>query len=193
MSAVDRVWQIALIVSMLCLSWLGMMAVHELGHVLHAWASGGTVWRVILHPLAISVTYYRHNPHPHFVAWGGALWGSLLPLGLLGLVQFARRRLACLFRFFAAFCLLANGVYIGLDAFVQAGDGRTLVRGGSPRWLLVAFGCAAVGASALLWNGLGPSFGLGTPSKPVGRRAVVGVVVALVALIGAELLLFPGR
>ena len=32
-----------LLVAAIYLCWLGMMAVHEAGHVLHAWLSGGTV------------------------------------------------------------------------------------------------------------------------------------------------------
>ena len=35
-----RLPQLILIGSLLPLCWLGMMAVHELGHVLHAWFSG---------------------------------------------------------------------------------------------------------------------------------------------------------
>jgi hypothetical protein len=35
-----RVHQIVLIVSTLVFSWLGMMAVHEAGHVLAAWLTG---------------------------------------------------------------------------------------------------------------------------------------------------------
>ena len=35
-----RFFQLTLIASILRLSWLGMMIVHELGHVLAAWVSG---------------------------------------------------------------------------------------------------------------------------------------------------------
>ena len=34
-------------------AWYLMMIVHESGHVLAAWASGGRVARVILHPFAL--------------------------------------------------------------------------------------------------------------------------------------------
>jgi hypothetical protein len=53
---IDRLFQVILIAATLCLSWLGMMIVHELGHVLLAWASGETIFKVVLHPLAISRT-----------------------------------------------------------------------------------------------------------------------------------------
>jgi len=51
-----RFYQALLIISSIFLSWLAMMAVHELGHVLHAWASGGVVERVSLPLLSFSRT-----------------------------------------------------------------------------------------------------------------------------------------
>jgi hypothetical protein len=64
------------------LSWLAMQAVHELGHILAAWLTGGTVERVILEPLAISRTDVSPNPSPLAVAWAGPLVGVALPLFL---------------------------------------------------------------------------------------------------------------
>lgn len=185
----DRLFQTLLIVSTLGFSWLAMMAVHELGHVLHALASGGTVSGVVLHPLAISRTDYASNPHPLFVAWGGAAWGSLLPLGLLGLVHLAARRYAYLARFFAGFCLIANGAYLAAGSFFPGGgdDAGVLLRHGAAPWQLIAFGTPAAAAGLYLWNGLGPSFGLGEQQGRVDRRAAVGVAVALGVLAGAEL------
>ena len=70
-----RGFQLLLIVSTLALSWLGMMAVHEFGHVLLAWLSGGMVATVVVGPLEFSRTELQINPHPLAVAWGGALVG----------------------------------------------------------------------------------------------------------------------
>src|SRR5437867_3762034 len=67
--------QAVLIAATLGLSWLGMQIVHELGHVLLAWASGETVDRVVLHPLVISRTDVSHARHPLLVAWGGPVLG----------------------------------------------------------------------------------------------------------------------
>ena len=61
--------------STVLLSWLWMMAVHEFGHVLHAWLSGGTVAKGVLHPLTISRTDVAPDPQPLFVVWGGPIWG----------------------------------------------------------------------------------------------------------------------
>ena len=75
-----RLHQALLMGSTLVLSWLGMMAVHEFGHVLGAWLSGGTIAKVVLHPLTISRTDLAHNPHPLLVVWAGPAVGVLLPL-----------------------------------------------------------------------------------------------------------------
>lgn len=72
--------QILLIASFVAFSWLAMQAVHEPGHVLGARATGGTVTKVVLHPLALSRTDVSPNPRPLFVVWAGPIVGALLPL-----------------------------------------------------------------------------------------------------------------
>src|SRR3954464_13558882 len=108
----DRFYQAILIVSILGLSWLGMQVVHEAGHVLAAWAGGEEVHRVVLHPLTISRTDASHDRHPLMVVWGGPITGAMLPVGLLALTRPVHARYLYLLRFFAGFCLVANGVYL---------------------------------------------------------------------------------
>src|SRR5262245_57017457 len=110
-----RLRQGLLIVATLLASWLGMQQVHELGHVIGAGLTGGRVARVVLHPLTISRTDLADNPHPLLVVWAGPVLGALLPLLLWAAV--ARLPGAFLVRFFAGFCLVANGVYIGCGSF----------------------------------------------------------------------------
>ena len=43
-------------------SWPAMMGIHEVGHVLGAWAGGGRVERVVWHPLLFSRTDVRPDP-----------------------------------------------------------------------------------------------------------------------------------
>src|SRR5919197_5314412 len=64
-----RLPQFVLVGSPLLLSWLGMMAVHEAGHVAAARLTGGTVSKVVLH--------LSHNPHPLVVAWAGPVLATL--------------------------------------------------------------------------------------------------------------------
>ncbi|HYW78763.1 MAG TPA: hypothetical protein VE890_04265, partial [Thermoguttaceae bacterium] len=72
-----RFFQVLLIVAATGFSWLMMMVLHEAGHVLHAWLSGGHVVRVVLDPLSFSRTDVLPNPHPLWVVVGGPLWGCL--------------------------------------------------------------------------------------------------------------------
>jgi len=65
----QRLHQCVLITSVIMGSWLGMQAVHELGHVIGAYATGGKVARVVLYPLTISRTELSENPHPLLVVW----------------------------------------------------------------------------------------------------------------------------
>src|SRR2546423_121801 len=107
MATSRRLHQTLLILSTLAASWLVMQALHELGHVLGAWASGGRVARVGPPPLAILRPDLAHNPPPLVVVWAGPVLGVLLPL----LLWAGGRRLpgAFVLRFFAGFCLIANG------------------------------------------------------------------------------------
>jgi hypothetical protein len=186
----DRFFQLLLIGSTLGFSWLAMMAVHESGHVLNLWLSGGGVQRVVRPPWGFSQTIPRDNPHPLFVAWGGALWGCALPLAAFALAKWRRWPLTFLCRFFAGFCLIVNGAYLGGGVLLPPGsdDAGEILRLGSPRWPLIAFGLAAVTAGLRLWHNLGSHFGLGPSRGPVDRRATAAVTAAFLALLAAEFL-----
>jgi hypothetical protein len=184
---VNRRWQVALVASTCVFSWLAMQVVHELGHVLFAWASGGSVARVSLPPLGFSRTELGANPHPLAVAWGGAIGGVALPLVALATARLARLRAKPFVRFFAGFCLIANGIYLGAGPWTMAGDASDLIVAGAPGWMLVVFGTAAMPAGFLLWNGLGPSFGFGEAKGAVDRRLAVGVTCAAVAIVAFDI------
>src|SRR5271165_6671379 len=82
LSAMNRVHQAVLIFSTLLGSWLGMQDVHELGHVVAAWLTGGRVAKVVLDPLTISRTDLAENPRPLAVVWGGPTLGVAMPLAV---------------------------------------------------------------------------------------------------------------
>jgi hypothetical protein len=175
-----RVWQILLLLSAALSAWLGMQAVHELGHVVGAWLTGGTVERVVLHPLAISRTDVAPNPAPLVVVWAGPIVGILVPLAAWGNLAAARSPGAWAARFFAGFCLLANGLYIGIGSFEGVGDAGDMLRAGSPIWTLWLFGLIAAPAGLALWNGLGKWFGFGSDTPPVpASRAIAAAAVML--------------
>ena len=187
----DRAFQILLVVSTLVISWLGMMVVHEFGHVLFAWLSGGSVARVVLSPLEFSRTDLQRNPHPLFVASGGALVGDALPLLVASLWRLLRWPGWYILQFFAGFCLVANGIYFAVVSFIpNAADPSDLMRAGSPQWPLVLFGIITIPMGFFLWNGLGPHFGLGQAAGKVGSKPAIAAFVCLLLLIVVELLTY---
>ena len=150
--------QFTLITTFLLFCWLAMQTVHELGHVLGAWATGGEVMRLMLHPLSISRTDVMPNPRPLIVCWAGPLTGAASPVIACLIARLARCPGQSLFRFFAGFCLIANGLYIGVGAFDGIGDAGDLLRLGTPMWLLIGFGLTTAPAGLWMWHGLGKSF-----------------------------------
>jgi hypothetical protein len=175
-----------LIGSLLPLCWLAMQAVHEAGHVLTACATGGTVKAVVLHPLTISRTDVSPNPRPLAVVWGGPVFGSVAPVAAWLLAGLTRRRSAYLWRFFAGFCLIANGAYLGYGIIEPIGDAADLVRLGTPPWPLAAFGVIAVPAGLALWHGQGPAFGLGPRGVPVPASHAWGTLASLLVVVVTE-------
>ncbi|HID78183.1 MAG TPA: hypothetical protein EYP56_19590 [Planctomycetaceae bacterium] len=188
---VDRFFQLLLMVSSALFSWLGMMVVHEFGHVLHLWLTGGRVQYVLLHPLALSYTQPATNPHPLIVAAGGVIWGCLLPLALYLAMRRWAARLAFLGAFFAGFCFVANGAYLLAGALTAVGDGGELVSCGAPRWLLILAGLFIVDGGLDLWSGLGHDFGRAEAAGRVDRLAALVATIALVVLVTLELWLSP--
>jgi len=174
--------QLILILSFLPFCWLAMMAIHELGHVLSAWLTGGTVTKVVLHPLAISRTDVSPNPKPLIVAWSGPVIGITLPILIWGFFSTVRLPGAPLARFFAGFCLVANGAYIGIGSLEKIGDAGEMLRHGAPIWTLWIFGGLAVPAGFVIWNGLGPHFGFGQSNGQVDALTAYVCLGLLIAL-----------
>jgi hypothetical protein len=176
-------------VSLAVLCWLGMMAVHELGHVIGAWATGGRVARVVLHPLTISRTDLAENPQPLVVVWSGPVLGVLLPAAAWLVAAGLRWNQAYLLRFFAGFCLIANGGYIGCGSFERIGDCGVMLQNGAAPWQLWVFGIITVPAGLALWHRQGAHFGLGpTPVAHDSRTPWICLMLAIV-LTGMCLLL----
>jgi hypothetical protein len=163
--------------------WMGMMLVHESGHMLAAIVSGGTVQRLVFGPLEFSRTDISPNPHPLVVAWAGPVGGALFPLALSRGLRIARIR-SYLAHFFSAFCLLANGAYIGAGSFDRVGDAGDLLKYGCPPWMLWLFGAAAVAGSMLQFHRLGPRLGMTTLVKPADALLAAGLATLLLIVSG---------
>jgi hypothetical protein len=183
-----KLYQSILIASFLPACWVGMQQVHELGHVLAAWATGGQVSRVVLHPLTISRTDLAQNPSPLIVVWAGPVLGCLLPLAAWRIAVALQQPWAYLPRLFSGFCLIANGAYVAVGSFENVGDAGVMLRHGSPKWLLWAFGAATIPAGTLLWHGQGTHFGLGDAGGRVSVAAAYACLAFLAAVICLGLL-----
>jgi hypothetical protein len=171
-----------LIGSTVLASWFGMQAAHEAGHALGAKVRGGRVDAVCLHPLTISHTELSENPAPLFVVWAGPLVGVVIPLLAWAIAATARWSPTFLLRFFAGFCLIANGAYLFGGSVAGVGDAGVMLRHGSPAWHLWAFGLVTVPTGLALWHNQGRMFGLGPRPEPV-RAWHVGVAVATSVLL----------
>lgn len=189
-SMVDRFHQALLLISMLILSWLGMLALHMTGHLIYAALSGAEVYQAQLHPLSPSAEPRMFaNPSPLLVAWGGSIWGAAIPLLILWVVRASRPNLAYLATFFAGFCLVANGAHLAIGTFIPAGDARQLLWLGAPQWLLVGLGFPVMIAGIGLFNGLGKMFGMGVEQGRVNRLHAWGVTLAWIAISAVEFVL----
>lgn len=173
--------------STLFLSWCWMQAVHELGHVLGAWVTGGCVRCVELHPLSISRTEVSPNPSAVTVTWAGPVCGVVLPITLwllllqLAIYYHSLRAIVPFLRFFAGFCLIANGAYLGAAVLEPVGDARDLIQVGEPVWRLGVFGLVTIPTGFALWNAQGNWFGWGPNPRTIPTREVTtmwGILIA---------------
>ena len=163
-----------------------MQAVHELGHVCGAWLTGGRVSRVVLHPLTISRTDLADNPSPLFVVWAGPVVGVIIPVLMWMLADAAKIRGSFVIRFFSGFCLISNGLYIGIGSFDGIGDCGEMLNHGSSRWQLWLFGAITAPTGLWLWHRQGHHFGLGGAKGQVDRPAAYWTFAAcgLLAILG---------
>ncbi len=186
MNLPPRVIQSALIAATAVVCWLGMQDIHECGHCLGALATGGTIRQVVLNPLTISRTDLGVNPHPLAVVWSGPVLGVLFPLAFWALAAATGLRGSFVARFFAGFCLIANGTYLLVGSISGAGDCGDLIRNGSPFWQLWLFGLLAIPLGLRLWHRQAANFGFGSAGQPVAAS------VAYLAILTALLLLSLG-
>jgi hypothetical protein len=180
---VNRLYQMILIGSTVLGSWLGMQAIHESGHVIGAGLTGGKVARVVLHPLTISRTDLTHNPSPLVVVWSGPVIGAAVPLVIWVVAAMMSSPGAFVLRFFAGFCCLANGLYIGVGSFGRIGDCGEMLRHGSDLWQLWLFGGLTAAGGLWLWHGQSRHFGVGPAKMQVDRGVAYFSLLAFIALL----------
>lgn len=144
-------------------------ALHELGHALAVWSVGGTVTSMTIHPFSWSYTAYGRCPaeYEEMATWAGAVFGLAGSLLLTGLGRLCRSPFAAPLLMTGIAACFYNGLYFLVDSLAgTGGDAEFLHRNGTPLWILIAFGLAAVGAGVFLasrllpWLGASPTDGL---------------------------------
>ncbi|MEX1041873.1 MAG: hypothetical protein WDZ51_14635 [Pirellulaceae bacterium] len=132
----------------LILCWWPFMVVHELGHIVSGALSGATIDAVELRPWRLSHTMLSGSRWPLADVWAGPIVGCLLPLLLLAF-PLGKAQVAA--AFFAGFCLIANGAYIGLGWIGPYGDTAELFRHGAAIWQMILFGIVCFAGGILIW------------------------------------------
>jgi len=127
-----------------------------------------------LHPLTISRTDLADNPRPLIVVWAGPAVGIAVPLILWGVADAIRLAAAFVLRFFAGFCLMANGLYVGLGSFGAIGDCGEMLRNGSQLRQLWLFGAHATPLGLWLWTAKERTSALGR----IGGRSIVVLLIS---------------
>lgn len=161
-------------------AWYWLQIMHECGHVLAAWATGGRVQALVLEFLSFSRTDVGPNPRPLVVVWAGPLVGVAIPALLWALVGSVRRSVASICGVFTGLCLVANGVYIAFGSIDGIGDAGEMIYHGTPRWVLRAVGAAFVAASFFVWHVL-PAHP--RPSRREFRYSAIGAFASAAILV----------
>ncbi len=184
----SRIQQLVIILTFIGFCWLMMQVIHELGHVVSTIISGGQVEKVVLHPLTFSRTDVSLNPHPLIQIWGGPIVGVILPMAALAIAHLIHTNYLLLFRFFAGFCCIANGVYIGFGPNTTGLDTQVMLFLGCERWQLILFGLPILALGLYLLNDTGKIFGLGIQDGKVNTKVVWLSIILFASVIAAELI-----
>lgn len=128
-------------------------ALHELGHAIALWVTGGVVERITLHPFSWSYTYYGSTPnYPIATTAAGIVFGTFSALALVALVwRFRNQPWTFIFIMTGIAATAINGLYAIVDPILlSGGDGTTLVRQGVPKFLIIGVGVLLLVNSILL-------------------------------------------
>ncbi|GAB5404556.1 MAG: hypothetical protein Aurels2KO_27870 [Aureliella sp.] len=143
----NSVWRVALFaVPLLGWAWLSCMLIHEFGHVLAAWLTGGRLVLVDVRPFVFSTTLVEPNPMPSVVLWSGFLLGWLIALLAWPLWRVPVHLFGPVVKAWSAYCWLSMGSYLTLAMGERFSDTGLLLKLG---WSPITLGCVGAVVAAL--------------------------------------------
>jgi hypothetical protein len=119
---------------------------HELGHALGYWVSGGTVKAIVMEAPLPAGHVKGISPNSFLPVWGGVGFGTLIAMAPLFTARWLAGRTCVRFAMMmtAAFCLGHNGMYLFVGGLIPFADASFMIALGTPRWLLFLFGIPLV-------------------------------------------------
>lgn len=136
-SRVKRLQQMLIVLGIFVFSYNLGNLIHESGHALNAVLTGGSLNKITMSPLSWCYTW-TSGGNRIFVIWGGFLWQTIIPIVLLFLCFKSRIALYALFLALVSFA--ESGIYMIAGAAAGIGDGGSLVKLGTPPFILITVG-----------------------------------------------------
>lgn len=169
--------------------WLAMLLTHELGHVVAAMFSGGTIVVVELRPGLLPHTLVAPNPRPGVVLWSGILSGWIVPQMTAPVWGVRASFIGPVLKVWAAFCLLAGGVYLTAGGAERLTDTGQLLANGWPHWPLILIGVAVAALGYARSRAAWIALARGIEATPVSWRIAIAWWCWLIVWMWAQIIL----
>lgn len=147
---------------------------HELGHAIAYWTTGGTIERIVIHPFSWSyVIPGSVTNYPNFTTWGGVVFGTIMALLLVAVVWRWRGPYVMPALLTGVVACIGNGYYLVCDYVAGTGhDAGSLVESGTPGAVVVIVGVALIGVGFCLAGIFIPLMGIRQGDGAVARVLV---------------------
>lgn len=147
---------------------------HELGHALPVWFTGGTIDAIIVHPLSWSYTQYGTTPvYPVLSTWSGSLFAFVTSTVLFLLAWRWWRPVLAPLLLLGVLGGVDNGIYL----LGSLGDPAQLIELGQPAWLVRGVGLLLLLAGLAMGVMVLPTIGLFTTFG--GRARTLAILIGI--------------
>ncbi|MCP4177698.1 MAG: hypothetical protein GY756_08020 [bacterium] len=140
----------AYIILTIIISWWPMMVIHEFGHIISVLIFGGKINKLILYSWKFTYTIRSGSLHPLIDLWAGPVIGVLIPLIFYLIAR--KLRVGFFWGMFSGFCLIANGIYIGIGWINKIGDTKEMINLGSPIYFMLIFSIVCTVSGLFIWH-----------------------------------------